>query len=105
MQGMIIHVNNVIIIPISFLWKNYDGIYLSVTDISDMIIDGVTYLDIVFSFRTGYVDSSNNIVTDLREIKLNYLKTWFFIDICSTFTDSCFFRRSGDFRLDSRLRR
>lgn len=78
-------VNNVIIIPISFLWKNYDGIYLSVTDISDMIIDGVTYLDIVFSFRTGYVDASNNIVTDLREIKLNYLKTWFFIDICSTF--------------------
>jgi hypothetical protein len=78
-------VNNVLIIPIYFLWKNYDGIYLSITDITDMIIDGVTYLDIVFSFRTGYVDSSNNIVTDLREIKVNYLKTWFFIDICSTF--------------------
>ena len=43
--------------------------------------------DIVLNFRTGIVldGPDSDVILDPMEIKTIYLKTWFFIDIISTF--------------------
>jgi len=53
-------------------------------EIIDAFIDGCSFLDIVLNFRTGFVDSSNHIVVNLKEIRENYLKYLFYFDISSS---------------------
>lgn len=75
---------NIISLPLIFINQNQD-IYLALSDFIDMTIDGFSFLDIVINFRTGYIDSFNNLVVDLKEIRSYYFKTWFFWDLLSTF--------------------
>jgi hypothetical protein len=42
-------------------------------------------LDIVLTFLSTYNDQENVEVTDLKQIAINYLKSWFFIDCFSIF--------------------
>lgn len=37
--------------------------------------------DIVLNFRTTYVNKKGEVVSDWRSISLNYLKTWFIVDL------------------------
>jgi len=76
---------NLISIPFYFLEKNHKKLYIYYYDVFDMVIDGIIFLDIAMNFRTGFIDSSNNIVMNIDEIKQNYLFKGFIWDMCSTF--------------------
>eukprot|EP01038_Epipyxis_sp_PR26KG_P011621 gene11621-15561_t len=77
-------VYSMIVVP----WKvatNYetkDGIILYVLD---QVTIGIFGLDIIFNFRTAYMDEKNDIlITSWRKIARNYISFWFWLDIIST---------------------
>ena len=50
-----------------------------------IVITTVYLIDIILNFRTGIVGSRNAVVNlDPRSIALEYIKTWFFVDLLST---------------------
>lgn len=49
----------------------------------DSIVDVVFFLDIVLNFHTTYVSQTGEVISDPRLIRLNYLKSWFVIDLLS----------------------
>merc|ERR1711899_688422 len=48
-----------------------------------MGVDVVFFIDIVLNFHTTYVGSGGEVVSDPRVIRINYLKSWFVIDLLS----------------------
>lgn len=51
--------------------------------ILDFIFDSLFTLDIFLSFFSAYVDNEDNVVKNRKKIVINYLKTWFSIDLIS----------------------
>ena len=49
----------------------------------DSIVDVVFFIDIVLNFHTTYVGPGGEVVSDPKVIRLNYLKSWFVIDLLS----------------------
>ena len=49
----------------------------------DSIVDVVFFIDIVLNFHTTYVGSGGEVVSDPKVITINYLKSWFVIDLLS----------------------
>jgi potassium voltage-gated channel Eag-related subfamily H member 5 len=49
----------------------------------DSIVDVVFFLDIVLNFHTTYVSQSGEVISDPKQIRLNYFKSWFVIDLLS----------------------
>lgn len=49
------------------------------------IMDTLFQLDVIFNFRTGFMDnhSSERVILAPRRIAKHYLKTWFFVDFIS----------------------
>ena len=41
----------------------------------------VFFLDILLNFRTTFVNHRGEVVTSSRDITINYIKTWFFLDL------------------------
>lgn len=50
----------------------------------DVLVDLFFCVDMVLNFRTGFVDVDGLINTVPSQIRSQYLKTWFGIDLCST---------------------
>ena len=51
----------------------------------DFLVDGVFFLDILFTFNTVYFHKESNVyITDRRKIAKNYCHFWFWIDLVST---------------------
>jgi len=51
--------------------------------VADSCIDVVFFLDIVLNFHTTYVSPTGEVISDPKLIRLNYLKSWFIIDLLS----------------------
>ncbi|XP_061669717.1 potassium voltage-gated channel subfamily H member 8 [Syngnathoides biaculeatus] len=51
------------------------------TTVSDIAVEILFILDIVFNFRTTYVSKSGQVIFDARQICFHYLTTWFIIDL------------------------
>nr|XP_057903733.1 potassium voltage-gated channel subfamily H member 8 [Doryrhamphus excisus] len=51
------------------------------TTVSDIAVEILFILDIVFNFRTTYVSKSGQVIFDARQICIHYLTTWFIIDL------------------------
>ncbi|XP_057684353.1 potassium voltage-gated channel subfamily H member 8 [Corythoichthys intestinalis] len=51
------------------------------TTVSDIAVEILFILDIVFNFRTTYVSKSGQVIFDARQICFHYLTTWFVIDL------------------------
>eukprot|EP00297_Palpitomonas_bilix_P001801 CAMPEP_0113892966 /NCGR_PEP_ID=MMETSP0780_2-20120614/15769_1 /TAXON_ID=652834 /ORGANISM="Palpitomonas bilix" /LENGTH=1000 /DNA_ID=CAMNT_0000883081 /DNA_START=332 /DNA_END=3334 /DNA_ORIENTATION=- /assembly_acc=CAM_ASM_000599 len=52
----------------------------------EAIITSMFLLDMIFNFRTGYYDGeSGELVKSKKRIAINYVRTWFFIDLASSF--------------------
>ena len=49
--------------------------------ISDLIIDGLFFIDLIMNFFSAYIDYEGKLVTDSKKIIRNYLTGWFVIDI------------------------
>eukprot|EP00057_Strongylocentrotus_purpuratus_P019181 XP_011673655.1 PREDICTED: potassium voltage-gated channel subfamily H member 8 isoform X3 [Strongylocentrotus purpuratus] len=52
-----------------------------VITILDIIIEIIFIIDVVINFRTTYVSKSGKVVYEARAIGLNYIRSWFFIDL------------------------
>jgi CRP-like cAMP-binding protein len=52
--------------------------------IIDWTTDVIFTIDIIVTFRSGYLDENNSLVTVPKMIKDNYLSLWFWIDLGST---------------------
>lgn len=65
---------------VAFKSKTMDDIPLLVVD---SIVDVVFFLDIVLNFHTTYVSQTGEVISDPKLIRLNYLKSWFVIDLLS----------------------
>uniref|UniRef100_A0A8C5D8S8 Voltage-gated delayed rectifier potassium channel KCNH4 n=1 Tax=Gouania willdenowi TaxID=441366 RepID=A0A8C5D8S8_GOUWI len=51
------------------------------TTVSDISVEILFIIDIVFNFRTTYVSKSGQVIFDARQICIHYLTTWFIIDL------------------------
>ena len=73
----------VIITPfrICFIEIQDDKIY----SYMDLFFDVFFGLDILINFISSYYDEKNQLIFTLKDIVLNYLKTYFFLDLISCF--------------------
>ncbi|XP_030644494.1 potassium voltage-gated channel subfamily H member 8 [Chanos chanos] len=51
------------------------------TTVSDISVEILFIIDIVFSFRTTYVSKSGQVIFDARLICIHYMTTWFIVDL------------------------
>ena len=49
----------------------------------DSIVDVVFFIDIILNFHTTFVGPAGEVVSDPKIIRMNYLKSWFVIDLLS----------------------
>ncbi|XP_070180487.1 voltage-gated delayed rectifier potassium channel KCNH1-like [Littorina saxatilis] len=64
----------------AFKIKTMDQLPLLVID---SMVDVVFFVDIVLNFHTTFVGSSGEVISDPKIIRMNYLKSWFVIDLLS----------------------
>lgn len=71
------------------------GTFIPIREVlwSKAICNFLSYIDVILTFFTGYVDvKSNRVVLDSKKICKKYLLTFFFADIISSFPYSLVFR-------------
>ncbi|CAK6962291.1 potassium voltage-gated channel subfamily H member 5a [Scomber scombrus] len=49
----------------------------------DSIVDVIFLIDIVLNFHTTFVGPAGEVISDAKLIRMNYMKTWFVIDLLS----------------------
>ncbi|KAG8000254.1 Potassium voltage-gated channel subfamily H member 1, partial [Nibea albiflora] len=64
---------------VSFKTKQSNVTWLVV----DSIVDVIFLVDIVLNFHTTFVGPAGEVISDPKLIRMNYLKTWFVIDLLS----------------------
>ena len=65
---------------VAFRNKTMDDVPLLV---ADSIVDVVFFIDIILNFHTTFVGPGGEVVSDPKIIRMNYLKSWFVIDLLS----------------------
>ncbi len=71
-----------IMVPYNVALKNKTSEDVSLL-VVDSIVDVIFFIDIVLNFHTTYVGPGGEVVSDPKIIRLNYLKSWFVIDLLS----------------------
>ena len=71
-----------IMVPYNVALKNKTSEDVSLL-VVDSIVDVIFFIDIVLNFHTTYVGPGGEVVSDPKVIRLNYLKSWFVIDLLS----------------------
>ncbi|XP_024945498.1 potassium voltage-gated channel subfamily H member 8 isoform X2 [Cephus cinctus] len=51
------------------------------TMVSDVVVEALFIVDIILNFRTTYVSRKGEVVSNGKSIALNYLKSWFLVDL------------------------
>lgn len=74
-----------IILPIKIAFNDDDS-----NTLLDIIFDVFLLTDMIFCFFTAYVDNTQLIVSNQKKIVLNYIKSWFLIDLISILPISYF---------------
>ncbi|KAK1791250.1 hypothetical protein P4O66_013266, partial [Electrophorus voltai] len=64
---------------VSFKTKQNNVVWLVV----DSVVDVIFLVDIVLNFHTTFVGPGGEVISDPKLIRMNYLKTWFVIDLLS----------------------
>ncbi|XP_068730790.1 potassium voltage-gated channel subfamily H member 5-like isoform X2 [Montipora capricornis] len=59
----------------------YEKIALAILD---LIVDWLFLADIGLNFHTSYVGKDGEIIDNLKMIRMNYLRSWFFLDLVSS---------------------
>ena len=49
--------------------------------IVDYIVDVMFIIDIFINFRTTFVDTNDEVVSDPCRVAVNYMKNWFIVDL------------------------
>ena len=71
-----------IMVPYNVALKNKTSEDVSLL-VVDSIVDVIFFIDIVLNFHTTYVGPGGEVVSDPKVIRINYLKSWFVIDLLS----------------------
>lgn len=71
-----------IMVPYNVALKNKTSEDVSLL-VVDSIVDVIFFIDIVLNFHTTYVGPGGEVVSDPKVIRLNYLKSWFIVDLLS----------------------
>ncbi|XP_014485672.1 PREDICTED: potassium voltage-gated channel subfamily H member 8 isoform X1 [Dinoponera quadriceps] len=66
-----------IIVPYNASFINTDR----PTMVSDVVVEALFITDIVLNFRTTYVSRKGEVVSSSRSIAVNYVKSWFLVDL------------------------
>ncbi|TNM98296.1 hypothetical protein fugu_014542 [Takifugu bimaculatus] len=72
------------------------GYSCSPLDVVDFIVDIMFIVDIVINFRTTYVNSNEEVVTQSSLIAIHYFKGWFLIDMVAAIPFDLLIFRSAD---------
>eukprot|EP00066_Takifugu_rubripes_P008983 XP_003975568.1 PREDICTED: potassium voltage-gated channel subfamily H member 2-like [Takifugu rubripes] len=72
------------------------GYSCSPLDVVDFIVDIMFIVDIVINFRTTYVNSNEEVVTQSSLIAVHYFKGWFLIDMVAAIPFDLLIFRSAD---------
>uniref|UniRef100_A0AAV2KEP4 Ion transport domain-containing protein n=1 Tax=Knipowitschia caucasica TaxID=637954 RepID=A0AAV2KEP4_KNICA len=70
-----------IMVPYNVSFKNKQSNIIWL--VLDSVVDVIFLVDIVLNFHTTFVGPSGEVVSDAKLIRMNYLKTWFVIDLLS----------------------
>jgi len=66
-------------------WQSINLNYLKGLDnpivIVELVVDIMFIIDIIINFRTTYVNSKEEVISNARKIAIHYLKGWFLIDL------------------------
>lgn len=71
-----------IMVPYNVAFKNKTSEDVSLL-VLDSIVDVIFFIDIVLNFHTTFVGPGGEVVSDPKIIRMNYLKSWFIIDLLS----------------------
>ncbi|XP_064484112.1 potassium voltage-gated channel protein eag-like isoform X2 [Ornithodoros turicata] len=71
-----------IMVPYNVAFKNKTSEDVSLL-VLDSIVDVIFFIDIVLNFHTTFVGPGGEVVSDPKIIRMNYLKSWFTIDLLS----------------------
>ncbi|UYV74709.1 KCNH5 [Cordylochernes scorpioides] len=71
-----------IMVPYNVAFKNKTSEDVSLL-VLDSIVDVIFFIDIVLNFHTTFVGPGGEVVSDPKIIRMNYLKSWFVIDLLS----------------------
>ena len=71
-----------IMVPFNVAFKNKTSEDVSLL-VVDSIVDVIFFIDIVLNFHTTFVGPGGEVVSDPKIIRMNYLKSWFIIDLLS----------------------
>ncbi|KAL1498113.1 hypothetical protein ABEB36_008966 [Hypothenemus hampei] len=47
----------------------------------DVFVEALFFIDIILNFRTTFVNKKSEVVSDWKSISVNYLRTWFVVDL------------------------
>ncbi len=76
----IVLIYSAVVLPYRIAFVEVDSWQMTMLDI---IFDSLFTIDIFLSFFSAYVDNEDNVVKNRKKIVINYLKTWFIIDLVS----------------------
>nr|XP_014290792.1 potassium voltage-gated channel protein eag isoform X2 [Halyomorpha halys] len=71
-----------IMVPYNVAFKNKTSEDVSLL-VVDSIVDVIFFIDIVLNFHTTFVGAGGEVVSDPKVIRMNYLRSWFVIDLLS----------------------
>ncbi|XP_023234113.1 potassium voltage-gated channel protein eag-like isoform X1 [Centruroides sculpturatus] len=71
-----------IMVPYNVAFKNKTSEDVTLL-VLDSIVDVIFFIDIVLNFHTTFVGPGGEVVSDPKIIRMNYLKSWFIIDLLS----------------------
>lgn len=62
----------------------------------DLIVDIMFVIDIIINFRTTYVNTNDEVVSQPGRIAVHYFKGWFLIDLVAAIPFDLLIYRSGE---------
>ncbi|XP_071043422.1 potassium voltage-gated channel protein eag-like isoform X4 [Parasteatoda tepidariorum] len=71
-----------IMVPYNVAFKNKTSEDVSLL-VLDSIVDVIFFIDIILNFHTTFVGPGGEVVSDPKIIRMNYMRSWFIIDLLS----------------------
>ncbi|XP_008286689.1 potassium voltage-gated channel subfamily H member 6-like [Stegastes partitus] len=72
------------------------GYSCSLLNVVDLVVDIMFIVDIIINFRTTYVNSNDEVVSQSSRIAVHYFKGWFLIDMVAAIPFDLLIYRSGE---------
>ena len=72
-----------IVMPYALTFIDYDS--LDAWGVLEMVLDVLFFLDIIVNFNSAYFDQEGTLIISRKTITINYLKSWFLLDVSACF--------------------